>query len=82
MIKKIIILFFIIAFTKSAPAASKITAVQEALDLKCNMKVNDEEALKYIKVLFLTCVPRTTVEVSATCTITCMKASPGMIIGR
>ncbi|UOF01393.1 hypothetical protein [Bdellovibrio reynosensis] len=78
MIFVLSILFFPLSFANPG----KIETVKEVLMAECNMSVTDEEALRHIRQLYLSCIPDSEVDIREGCTVKCLKTSPGMVIGR
>lgn len=60
----------------------KVETVKEVLLRDCKMKVSDEEALRYVRDLFLVCIPRSKVTIKDNCVVRCLKPNPGVVVGR
>jgi hypothetical protein len=67
-----------------APAvfASKVDVVRSVLKQECKKTVSYEEALVYVRVLYLTCIPETTVHIADFCSLKCLKDKSGAAVVR
>lgn len=80
--KTMIFLLSILFFPLSFANGGKIETVKEVLVAQCNITISDEEALRYIRLLYLSCIPDSEVDLRDNCSVRCLKTSPGMVIGR
>lgn len=65
----------ILALSLFAPAvfAGKVDMVRSVLKKECQKNVSYEEALVYVRVLYLTCIPETVVHIADICSTKCLK---------
>ena len=69
----------IIASSLIVPAAfaGKVDVVRSVLKQECKKTVSYEEALVYVRALYLTCIPNTTVHLADLCSLKCLKDKSG-----
>lgn len=66
---------------KSAFAEGKVEAVQTAVKKACSKDMPNDEALRQVKNLFLSCVPGDKVDVDG-CKVPCLKENAGAVVGQ
>lgn len=75
-----IMLSLVIGLASTSAFAGKIEQVQEAMKKACSKDVSQDDALKKVKDLFLTCVPGSKVDVDG-CAVQCLKENSGAVVG-
>lgn len=71
----------VVAF--SSPAfAGKVESVQEAVKKSCGKDIPQDEALRLVKNLFLSCAPGTKVDLDGGCQADCLKENSGAVVGQ
>ena len=79
--KKIgMLLSLTVALAGSQAFAGKIEDVQAAVKKACSKDMEQADALKKVKDLFLTCVPGSKVDVDG-CAVPCLKENSGAVVG-
>ncbi len=71
-----------ILLESSSSWAGKVEGVQTILLQQCRKAVTQEEALYWVRVLYLTCVPEASVRIDATCEVKCAKQNTGVVLGK
>lgn len=79
---KITFLTFIICVTSSASANVKFARVKSLVSQECKQTISDQETLRLVKSLYLTCIPQSKVKVSPECTLDCLKEAQEAVVGR
>ncbi len=74
-------LIFLISFSQAAFTQGKVDSVKAAMKKNCNKAVPNEEALRLVRTLYLSCIPGENLEVDG-CKVTCLKENVGTILGR
>ena len=72
----------LISFMAPAVFAGKVEVVRAALKKECKKSVSDEEALAYVRALYLTCIPETNVRIANACQVKCLKSVSATAAGR
>jgi len=82
--KKYLHCILIVALSFFAPAvfAGKVDVVRSVLKKECKKNVSYEEALVYVRVLYLTCIPDTVVHIEEVCSTKCLKANTTVTANR
>ena len=82
--KKLILVFLFIcpSIAWGLFKGGKIEVVQDTVQKTCGKSVSSDEALRWVKELFLNCVPSSKVVLEANCTVLCLKANTGAVIGQ
>lgn len=62
-------------------AEGKVEAVQAAVKKSCSKDIANDEALRLVKSLFLSCVPGDKVDVDG-CKVACLKENSGAVVGQ
>lgn len=71
----------LISFSHVAFTQGKVDSVKLAMKKNCNKDVQNEEALRLVRTLYLSCIPGENIEVEG-CKVTCLKENVGTILGR
>lgn len=83
MYKLLIFLILLSVLAKQCFAQpTKAETVKELALKECKLALNDQEALNFVRALYLTCIPESTVVVKKDCTLPCLRGNPGVIVGR
>ncbi|QLY25897.1 hypothetical protein [Bdellovibrio sp. KM01] len=64
-----------------AMAEGKVEQVQNAVKKACSKDLANDEALRQVKNLFLSCVPGDKVDVDG-CKVPCLKENSGAVVGQ
>lgn len=75
-----VVLSLVLAFAGSTAFAGKVEEVQAAVKTSCSKDIDQGDALKKVKDLFLTCVPGSKVDVDG-CSVPCLKQNSGAVVG-
>lgn len=82
MVRTVSVSLLLAAALLSAPAhAGKVESVQEAMKKACSKDVPNDEALRLVKNLFLSCVPGSKVDIDG-CKVDCLKENSGAVVGQ
>ncbi|WP_413583378.1 hypothetical protein [Bdellovibrio sp. HCB288] len=68
-------------FSGHAMAQGKVELVQAAVKKACSKDMANDEALRQVKNLFLSCVPGDKVDVDG-CKVPCLKENSGAVVGQ
>ncbi|HEX7674763.1 MAG TPA: hypothetical protein VF412_11365 [Bdellovibrio sp.] len=71
----------LILISGRAFAEGKVEAVQVAVKKACSKDIPNDEALRLVKGLFLSCVPGDKVDVDG-CKVPCLKENSGAVVGQ
>jgi len=80
--KKAKVLLLLPLFLAPAAHAGKVETIQQVLARQCDKKVRYEDALTLVRLLYLSCIPGTYVNVDEKCRVACLKPNSGAVIGR
>ena len=68
-------------FVGSFAHAGKVEDVQAAVKKACGKDVGNEDALRLVKTLFLSCTPGQKVDADG-CSVDCLKENAGAVVGK
>lgn len=79
--KKIALIALLCSFYAPTSWGGKAEEVQESIKKVCGKDIAQDEALRLVKNLFLSCAPGQKVDING-CQVPCMKNNAGAVVGQ
>lgn len=79
--KRLALSALLLTMTCSTSWAGKAEEVQENIKKVCGKEIAQDEALRLVKNLFLSCAPGQKVDING-CQVPCMKNNAGAVVGQ